>query len=270
MGGVSFLEVFGTGAAQAGALRRLSRIVRESHRTAGFLRLGVQPHAPYSCGLELYGGAARLGVPVATHLAETNDEVELIRSGGGPLAAFLERLGVDPKPVGGRGLHPVDHLADALAAAPFVAAHCNAVEDRHLERLARWGTTVVYCPRASAYFGHPPHRYLEMIEAGVNVALGTDGLLCLDTPDRISVLDEMRFLHRRDGTDPGLLLKMATLGGARGLGVDPRLVTLEPGPTAGLVAASFDPDEAIPPLVQVLERDDPPRWVTGPLSEKKT
>ena len=162
------------------------------------------------------------------------------------------------------------YLADALRATPFIAAHLNYVEDRQLELLADWRTTVAYCPRASAYFGHPqpgrsPHRYRQMLEAGVNVALGTDSLICLDTPNRISVLDEMRFLYRRDGTDPMTLLRMATTAGAVALGADPSLVTLAPGPTAGVLAATFDPRNPLDPFRQVLQRNDPVRWIVAPV-----
>ncbi|MEE8509310.1 MAG: hypothetical protein V3T07_09620, partial [Myxococcota bacterium] len=99
----------------------------------------------------------------------------------------------------------------------------------------------------------------------VNVALGTDGLICLDTPDRISVLDEMRLLYRRDGTDPAVLLRMGTVAGAVGLGFDPALVTLAPGPTAGLLALPIDRGRDVDPLCQIMERDDPPQWVLGPV-----
>ena len=50
--------------------------------------------------------------------------------------------------------------------------------------LAASNITVAYCPRASHYFGHTNHRWKEMLDAGINVALGTDSLLCLDTPDQ--------------------------------------------------------------------------------------
>jgi cytosine/adenosine deaminase-related metal-dependent hydrolase len=93
--------------------------------------------------------------------------------------------------------------------------------------------------------------------------MGTDSLLCLDTPERISVLDEMRFLHRRDGTDPYVLLGMATVNGAQALGIDVEPVTFRPGATAGVLACAIDPDSDVDPLVQVMQRDDPPEWVAG-------
>jgi len=243
--------------------------------SGGGVRIGVQPHAPYSCGLEMYRAAVDLGLPLATHLAETPAEIEFTIDRAGPLADLLRALDIwddTIRPPAAGGLHPIEHLAGVLAAASFVVAHVNYTEPRHLKILADRRATVAYCPRASAYFGHPaegfpPHAYRAMREAGVNVAIGTDSLLCLDTPDRISVLDEIRLLFRRDGDDPRALLAMATVAGARGLGFDPGLVTLAPGPTAGVLAVPYDvPAGTGDPLAAILRADTPPRWVIGPIT----
>ena len=270
MAGVSFLEVLGAGAREAAALEAVARIGRAAARhIAGPVRAGISPHAPYTCSEKVYRAAAALGLPVSTHLAESPEEEQLLTEGGGPLAAYLEPFGfLDDAPQAGRA-HPIDLLADVLASGPVLAAHVNYLRDAHLDILARTRTTVAYCPRANAYFGHPrdgrpAHGYRRMIEAGINVALGTDGLRCLDTPDRISVLDEMRLLHRRDGTDFVTALGMATVAGARGLGFDPCPVTLAAGPTAGMLALPFDPADPTDPLVQVMQRDDPPQWIYDP------
>lgn len=265
LGGVSYLEVIGPGSAQPRALQTLEDIAEAAGADRGDagVVLGVSPHAPYTCGPQVYRGAARLGLPLSTHVAETPEEIDFVRSGEGPLAGYLGRLGLR-NGTGSWGLHPVDHVAGLVGPTAVVAAHLNYIEDRHLDVLAARGFTVAYCPRASAYFGHDAHRYRDMLAAGVNVTLGTDGLLCLDTPDRISVLDEMRVLYRRDGTDPATLLRMATVAGARALGVDEGLVTLEPGPTAGLIAVPVDAGGPDDPLLQALQRDDAPEWVAGP------
>ena len=99
----------------------------------------------------------------------------------------------------------------------FVAAHCNYVDDQAIRLLKLCEISVAYCPRASNYFGHQNHRYLEMIDAGVNVCLGTDSIICHGT---LSILDEMRFLYQRDKCNPEILLKMATVNGLRALRPD--------------------------------------------------
>ena len=260
--GVSFVEFFGLGQRQAAAVATMRAVAEAEGQCfdAGseVVRLGLQPHAPYSAGLDVYREAARhgaeRGVPVCTHLAETRGEIEFTQYGRGPEADFVRRIGKWDASIVPSGLHPIDHLADILAGpARWLVAHANYAEDEHLDLLARTRTSVVYCPRASAYFGHRGHRYREMLAQGVNVALGTDSILCLDTPRRLSVLDEMSLLFRRDGTDPYALLRMATVNGAKALGFDPRLVTLaRKSEIAGLIALPFDPTDPTDPLEHVL------------------
>lgn len=126
--------------------------------------------------------------------------------------------------------------------APFLVAHVNDADDAAIRTLAHTRASVVYCPRASAYFAADrrfgPHRYRDMLTAGVRVALGTDSVVNLDTPDRISILDEMRLLHRRDATDARTLLTMATVNGAAALGLNPGWFRLRTAPQrlAGLIS----------------------------------
>jgi cytosine/adenosine deaminase-related metal-dependent hydrolase len=268
--GVSFVEVFGVGRRQGKAVEQIRRLLEIEDADRGSVRMGLQPHAPYSCGLEVYRAAAASGRPVASHLAETPEELRFVAYGDGPLADLLRSIGVWDDSIVGLGGHPVEVLAEVLAAAPFVLAHLNYVEPPHIERLATWDVSVAYCPRASAYFGHPHdgeacHRYREMIGGGINVALGTDSFICLDTPDRISVLDEVRLLHERDGVDARTLLRMATVNGARALGVDAGLVDFSPGVTAGVLALPADAGSRLDPLTQVMRSGEAPEWIAGPM-----
>jgi len=270
LSGVSYLEVFGLGRGQGRAIEALRRVAEEAPADADGVRQGLQPHAPYSCGPEVYRAAAALGRPLATHLAESPEEERFTRHGTGPLAEMLGRLGVWDGSIDAPGGHPVDAVLEWLDGQPCVAAHGNYLEPAHVARLAAAGVSIAYCPRASAYFGHPrdgaaPHAYRALLAAGVNVVLGTDSLACLDTADRISVLDEIRFLHRRDGADARLLLRMATTSGARALGFDSASFDFRPGTSAGVIAVSVDRGAA-DPLVAALASDSAPAWVTEPAS----
>lgn len=269
VGGVSYLEIFGIGRSQQAAIASMRAVVDGVSSIESGVAAGVQPHAPYSCGLDVYRAAAELGRPLATHLAETKEELQFVSRGDGPLRDMLQAIGVWDETAGGSGVHPIEHLAEALAARPVIAAHLNYVDEAHLDQLANWQVTVAYCPRASDYFGHPhggaePHRYREMMKRGINVALGTDSILCLNTADRLSVLDDVRFVVERDAIDPVLAMRMATVNGARALGFDPQLVRLCAGRTAGVIGARFDPSRAADPITQILTNDRAPRWVVGP------
>ncbi len=265
--GVSFLEYFGMGStaersrdAVAAALAAAEREEREPGAV-----LGLQPHAPNTVSSWLYRetiglagmGAGSVPRPVATHLAETPEEREFVAKGSGPQRALLERLGIWEDAIlddVGHGLHPVQHLSPELRARPMLVAHVNDADDAAIRTLAGARASVVYCPHASAYFAAERyfggHRYREMLDAGVNVALGTDSIVNLPPGSErapsagravseaggMSVLREMALLAVRDGTDGRLLLRMATVNGARALGLEERVFEVrEGGPLAGLI-----------------------------------
>lgn len=289
--GVSFVEFFGIGRSWPSQPERLERFLNQAEeefaqrhageeeslsRSSGrdarsaapdSVRLGLQPHAPTTVDIRLYEWTVaqfeRRGLPLSTHLAETPEERAFVAGATGMQREFLERIGLWDESVLdhlGRDRHPVGHLAPVLAGAPFLAAHVNDATDGAIEALAKAKTSVAYCPRASDYFGahrhFGPHRYRDMLAAGINVCLGTDSIVNLPAdaadPERagISTLEEMRFLYRRDGTDPRTLLAMATTQGARALGIDPERFLFKAGShLAGLVAvdvpASPDPLRAL-------------------------
>ncbi len=270
MPGVSYREFFGLGHRQPQTIEAMSTWLHEPPAGAG-VRHGLQPHAPYSCGPDVYAWAASQSVLLSTHLAETLEELEFVRNARGPLADMLRSFGVWDDAIHPTGQHPIDALAGSLSRGSWTIAHANYIEDRHIAMLSSWPVSIAYCPRASAYFGHPhddwpAHRYRELLTAGVNVALGTDSIICLDTPDRISILDEMRLLFQRDHTPASTLLQMATVNGARALGFDPQLVSLQPGRTLGIIGIPIDkPDAPAESLMeQALTTDATPRWVAGP------
>jgi aminodeoxyfutalosine deaminase len=260
--GVSFQELFGIGNRIQAGLERLEELAEAlAEAGAGRLsRMGLQPHAPYSVDLRLYREAVRralaLDLPIATHLAESPEERQFVSSAQGPLRGFLSGLGIfDPSVLEhlGRGRDPVAHLEPVLRKVPFTVAHVNHADDHAIDVLAQTGTTVVYCPRASEYFGAAmhfgPHRYRDMIQAGVTVALGTDSVINLPgeaaDPDQrgMSIFDEMRLLHQRDSADPHQLLAMATTSGARALRMPTEWFTFTPGgELAGAIAVPLEGD----------------------------
>ncbi|MCA9280727.1 MAG: amidohydrolase family protein [Phycisphaeraceae bacterium] len=255
--GVSFVEYFGNGGVPDG-LRSMA---------AGRVRMGVQPHAPYSAGPDLYRAALASGMPLSTHLAESMAERELLTRGTGPMRAFLESIGVWSDVVAARfggvggARTAVDYLREFIGSGEaIVLAHVNDADDADIELLEKSNCSVVYCPRSHEYFGNDvdlgPHRYREMLDAGINVALGTDSIINVPSAQshRLSTLDEMRLLRERDGTDPGLLLRMATVNGARALGLNESLFDFSAGEIAGVAAVDVQgTDPTLDPLTRVME-----------------
>ncbi len=280
--GVSYLEFFGIGTTASTAINKINHYLSTVYPQSltdlahAGVKIGLQPHAPNTVDLSVYRWAAAAArarsMPLSTHLAETPEERQFIAEGTGPQRTFLERFGIWHNSILdhiAKNNHPVEHLAEVLETdehdSPFLVAHVNDATDAAIETLAATNTAIAYCPRASAYFGADshfgPHRYRDMLAAGVNVCLGTDSIVNLDTPDRISILDEMRLLARRDHTAPITLLQMATTNGATALGLDPQRFTLAPGNhPQGLLAIPIE-SGATDSWQGAMQSDQLPEWV---------
>jgi cytosine/adenosine deaminase-related metal-dependent hydrolase len=152
----------------------------------------------------------------------------------------------------GQGHSPVRHLMDDLEG--MLVVHLNDLGDADIELLAKAGSRVAYCPRSSAYFGADavfgPHRYRDLLAAGVPVALGTDSVINLPPGSvatrGICVLDEARLLLDRDGTEPQVLLEMLYAHGPASVGLELGAFRMDAGADlAGLIAVEADgPDPA--------------------------
>lgn len=265
LAGTSFIEVFGIGRRLPAGLEAVERLADLARRLGPAGRVGLSPHAPYSCDPSVFAAAAATGLPVSTHLAETPEEATFTRRGEGPLVALLRRvgsLGDEARPaVSGR--HPIDQLGDLEPRRRWLAAHVNYLAEpdepsetalARAEVLRCLGATVVFCPRAARALGHPRagregHPWRFLLDHGVNVALGTDGRPCLDRGDRLTTLDDLRLLCR-EGADPVAAITMATVGGARGLGLDPDAVRFGGGAGAGLLAIETDDPDPVRGLVE--------------------
>lgn len=267
MAGISFIELFGIGRRLSRGLQGLKRmqsaIEQEELSRPGF-KVGLSPHAPYSCGSDLYAAAAASGLPVSTHLAETPEEAQLLRTGEGPLLDLLRSIGAfepDAHPARGAagefhsGIHPVDMIGGLEPRRPWLLAHLNyPVEpdeppSRFQQRAAMLrdrGATIVYCPRAARFLGHPrsgrdSHPWRLLRDAGVAVVLGTDGMPCLDTPERITPLDDLRLILG-EGLSLPEGLGMVTTEAARGLGLRSDAVVFSGGCGAGLLSLPLSED----------------------------
>ncbi|MEM9083811.1 MAG: amidohydrolase family protein, partial [Planctomycetota bacterium] len=230
--GVSYQETFGRGVeAEPLGVERQQRLVDEIAGDEGGVRLGLSPHAPYSAGLRVHEQAIDFqrahGVPYCTHLAESPPEREFVGKGTGPIRDFFGVIGFWHDSMTddlGREATPIEYMTPALRLNGIDGAlmvHVNDCSDDDLRVLAQAGVHVAYCPRSSDYFAQHEafglHRYMDMLDAGINVCLGTDSIINIpvEQADRLSVLDEMRFLSRRDGTSPQTLLAMGTTYGAK-------------------------------------------------------
>jgi cytosine/adenosine deaminase-related metal-dependent hydrolase len=229
----------------------------EEYEPDSLVTCGLSPHAPYSASPQLYRGVAELArekaMPVATHLAETRGELELLQSGTGEFMGFLSRLGVLPADWSPPGVTPVHYLDNlgVLNLSPLLI-HCNYLDPDSIARVLRRRCSIVYCPRSHAYFRHEKHPVRQLLDASVNVALGTDSLA---SNDSLSMLDEMRYLSRiRKDLKTGEILRMATLNAASALGFGGALGRLRRGYWADMAVLSLPKDASAKYLeAQILE-----------------
>jgi cytosine/adenosine deaminase-related metal-dependent hydrolase len=241
---VVFREILGLPEERAAQALDAARRWLESTTATLTCRPGLSPHAPYSVRRTLIAQAALLArrrrCPLAVHLAESAAELDLLHRRKGPFVAFLRELGVwDAKGLADSSSQ-VMKLCDQRVSKLFI--HGN-----HLAPSARVprNSTVVYCPRTHAAFGHPPHPFRDFLRRGVRVALGTDSLA--SNPD-LDLFAEARFLRQHHPDVPGeTLLRMATLSGAEALGWADTTGSLDAGKSADLVAVTIPARTAADP-----------------------
>ena len=231
---IVYLEVFAVDPVDARRQWEEKRAqVRETHR----VRIGVSPHAPYTCSLDTYRFCLSLGVPVGTHLAESANETEWLLHGRGPLQ------GIAPLLVPPTGRRAVATLEPVLGPE-LLCAHCVDVDGREIALLAERDVPVAHCPRSNALLGCGIAPVALMRDAGVVVGLGTDSPA--STPS-FDVFEELRAAifaarardQRADALGAADALALATVDAARALRLESEVGTLTPGKRADLTVVSL-------------------------------
>lgn len=203
--------------------------LRDSLRHEPLLSFCLAPHAPYTVGDAAFEKIVRyaeeLGLPVHIHVHETQEEVagEVAKSGLRPLAR-LKKLG--------------------LVGPQLIAVHAVHLEAEEIELLAKHGASVAHCPSSNLKLGSGIAPVAQLLRAGVNLALGTDGAA---SNNRLDMFAEMRLaalLAKGASGDAQTLpahaaLHAATLGGARALGLESRIGSIVPGKAADLAAVDL-------------------------------
>jgi 5-methylthioadenosine/S-adenosylhomocysteine deaminase len=231
---IVYLEVF---ALDPNDARRQWQEKRARVQETHLVRIGVSPHAPYTCSLETYRWCLSLGVPVGTHLAESANEVEWLARGTGPLKQIAPYLVPPTHDTPVRSLEPV-------LGPDLLCAHCVEVAPDEVALLADRDVPVAHCPRSNALLGCGIAPLALMRDAGVRVGLGTDSPA--STPS-FDLFDELRtaiaMARARDRLAGALraedALRLATLDAARALRLDGEVGTLAPGKRADLTVVSL-------------------------------
>ncbi|MCX6024922.1 MAG: amidohydrolase, partial [Chloroflexi bacterium] len=196
----------------------------------------VAPHSAYTCSADTLKRtrelATRFGAPLIIHLSETETENNQLRAKEGVSpTAYLDRLG--------------------LLGPRTLAAHVIWVSDDDIARLARNRTGVAHCPSSNMKLASGVAPVEKMLAAGVAVGLGTDGAASNNDLDMFEEMDLAAKLAKVHSGDPRALparrvLEMATIGGARALGLELQIGSLEAGKRADLITVSLRSPHAVP------------------------
>ena len=231
---IVYLEVFSPDPESA---RRQFEEKRPLVEETELVRIGISPHAPYTCSLETYRWCLSLGIPVGTHLAESANEDEWLEHGAGPLDQIAPLL---VPPSGKRSVPTME----PLLGPQLLCAHCVELTPGDIALLAERDVPVAHCPRSNALLGCGIAPVAELRAAGVRVGLGTDSPA--STPS-FDMFEEMRAAiymarareRRADALQAGDALALATAESARALQLDDRVGTLTAGKRADLTVVSL-------------------------------
>lgn len=204
--------------------------LRDEYKGHPLISTAFAPHAPYTVEDEYLGKIRRLAdeleVPVHTHVHETADEVlgSVVDCGERPLAR-LDRLG--------------------LVSPMLMAVHMTQLESAEIERVAAAGASVVHCPESNLKLASGFCPVEKLLAAGVNVCLGTDGAA---SNNDLDMLGEMRtaallakgVAGRADAVTAEQVLAMATINGARALGLADEIGSVEAGKWADLCCVDLE------------------------------
>lgn len=210
--------------------------VHDGFRDDPLIRTAFTPHAPYSVSDAAFERvrtlADELDIPVHIHVHETSEEItDSVRAHGERPLARLDRLGF------------LNHR--------LMAVHMIHLEPAEIARLAECAANVVHCPESNLKLANGFCPVERLRQAGINVALGTDGAA---SNNDLDVQGEMRtaaLLAKGVAGDAAALpaaaaLEMATLAGARALGLEEEIGSLEPGKSADVVAVDLTALETQP------------------------
>jgi 5-methylthioadenosine/S-adenosylhomocysteine deaminase len=244
---IVYLEVFGLKRETAIAQWQLKH-ERVEPALSDRVRLGVSPHAPYTCADEVYRWALELELPVMTHLNESRNELDWLVRGEGPLATAVPQAFL-VQPEGRTGIERLGR--SGLLDPRVVAAHCVVLEPHEIEMLATADVAVAHCPRSNAFLGCGIAPLNELRAAGLRVGIGTDGVSSTPSAD---VFDEMRAAvaaarartARADALAATDVLALATLGSARALGLGDEVGSLGVGKRADLAVVGLDSSPWLP------------------------
>ncbi len=217
----------------AGAVAELEAMLKAARDGPRPWQFGISPHAPYSTHIELVRGLVEFAngnyLPVAMHLAESREELELLETRRGPLRQLLDELGVWHANAIPAGVEMMDYLKLLASNERSLVIHGNYLTANELDFIAcnRQRMHVVFCPRTNAFFGHEPYPLSDFLRRNISLSIATDSRA--SNPD-LSMANEIVYAAAAfPEIEPSSWLQMTTLNPARAIGVDADFGSISPG-----------------------------------------
>jgi 5-methylthioadenosine/S-adenosylhomocysteine deaminase len=243
--GIMYQEVFGPDPGQSAASLSELQAKIDSLRPleTPLVHVGVSPHAPYTVSDALFSAVGKYAreakLPIAVHIAESAVEQSLVVQGTGAFADGLRGRGISAAP---RARSPIALLAalGVLDARPLLI-HCVRVDESDIATIAESRCAVAHCPASNAKLGHGIAPLSSMLASMVPVGLGSDSVASNNQMDileeaRLALLFQRARLTAPAIIPPAVALSLATLDGARALGLEREIGSLETGKAADLAA----------------------------------
>lgn len=240
-------------------MARAAEDIAEWSSASDLLRIGIAPHAPYTCHPELFKAvtafATERSVPVAIHLAGSKDEYEFIKYGSSPFAVDFEEDHHRWSDAGWlpTGVSPVRYLLQwGLFSVPeILAVHCVQVDSSDIDVLAGYNVSIAHCARCNAKLGMGIAPLKQFLDRGLTVGIGTDSPASNSTIDffdemRIGLLMQRAVLGADSWFTAEEFVRLATIEGAKALGMDDRVGSIEPGKQADLIAVDLSMTHQVP------------------------
>ncbi|MGI9427905.1 MAG: amidohydrolase family protein [Bythopirellula sp.] len=263
---IAFQEVIGFSAGRVESV--LAELEQRLQPQQENYRSGISPHAPYTVHPVLLERMVELSqsqhLPMAMHLAESQEELQLIGENRGPFRDLLEERSMWDSQVFASGRQPMNFLELLAQSERSLVIHGNYLTQAEIDYVAehRHRMSVVYCPRTHAYFGHETYPLTAMLGAGVRVAVGTDSRA--SNPD-LHLLDELRFVAIEfESIPPEQILALGTINGAEALGLAREVGSISPGKLANLTAVPCNANEPEPTAALLRGAAQPQQiWLRG-------
>lgn len=223
------------------------KFLRLKETETELVKVGLSPHSPYTVSRKLFEKIAEYAIEndikISTHAAESREETLLVENGTGFFIGIYEKFGVEWEVPNCSSIEFLDKIG-VLKAKPLLA-HCVKVSDSDIELIKNTDSRIAHCPKSNAKFGHGIAPLEKFLDARIKLGFGSDSVASNNTCDileeaRFAILSARNLETKKRFIEPAEALETATLGGAKSLGLDAQIGTLETGKQADIIAVSLE------------------------------